>query len=152
MLDIEEHYALIERIYYGRYAAGVVASGGDPEDVLQSILLSLHIRNMGANPYDPERSSPSTYIYAVCKSVAMNQHDKRVRRWWEVEGVEQDAALEQAGSSSPAYSRLDIEGVADLAGLDAATVQLVIDGELDADDLQSLRDEEYDQSLLLAFA
>lgn len=92
-LDLEEHVGLVRRIYRGRFRARVVANGLDPDDVFQELLLSIHNRNNGRNPYDPTRSAPSSWIYQVCRSVTQNQIDKHRRRSWELLGYADDAAL-----------------------------------------------------------
>ena len=91
-LDLRVHELLVRRIYRRRWRGAVRAAGLDVDDVYQELLLSIERRNRGAHPYDPSRSSPSNWIFQVCRSVVVNQIAKARRRSWEVLGSSEDPA------------------------------------------------------------
>lgn len=145
MLNIEEHYNLIRRMFYGRWATKVRQAGLDPDDVFSDVLMGVHVGNQGNSPYDPERGAPSTYINQVCKTRVSNALDKRRRRYWEVLGDEDDAAQDPGGHYGD-YSAESVAGMAELMELDPATIQGIIDGEYSADEVLAWLDDEGDEA------
>ena len=71
--------ALIDRMFWARFAYKVTAIGRDPEDCLQEVYRGCLTRNQGTRPFDTEVSSLSNYGYIVIRSVTLNFLDA-VRR------------------------------------------------------------------------
>lgn len=97
MVDLSdpEQRALIERLFWARFAFKVRAIGRDPEDCLQEVYRGCLTRNKGTRPFDPAVSTLSTYGYIVCRSVTANFLDaaRRADARNGVVGRGQDAAL-----------------------------------------------------------
>lgn len=87
---------LVARLYYGRQAWRVEAVGLDPQDVLQDVYASIMRRNLGANPYDPRKAAPVTWLWLVIRSVTTNAVDaarkRRADGHEELLGIGEDAA------------------------------------------------------------
>lgn len=56
------------------------ASGMDPEDALQELIITLTARLQGSHPYDPKRGRFAGYCYLLTRSVLVNRVTKRKRR------------------------------------------------------------------------
>jgi RNA polymerase sigma factor (sigma-70 family) len=71
-IDIEAKYQDIKSIFYRHFAPICFKNKVDSEDVLQEVFLGLEIRNKGTCPFDPAKSSMSTYIVLVARGVVFN--------------------------------------------------------------------------------
>jgi len=83
---------LVRRIYWRRWAAVAASRGLDADEVYQEVWCAL--LNPRRAPYDPSRSSLSTWVYIVCRTTIHNVadgHRRRSRRW--PLGAEADVAV-----------------------------------------------------------
>lgn len=71
-IDIEAKYQDIKSIFYRHFAPICFKNKVDPEEVLQEVYYGLEIRNRGTCPFDPAKSSMSTYIVLVARGVVFN--------------------------------------------------------------------------------
>jgi RNA polymerase sigma factor (sigma-70 family) len=71
-IDVEAKYQDIKSIFYRHFAPICFKNKVDPEEVLQEVYYGLEIRNRGTCPFDPAKSSMSTYIVLVARGVVFN--------------------------------------------------------------------------------
>ena len=71
-IDFEAKYQDIKSIFYRHFAPICFKNKVDPEEVLQEVYYGLEIRNRGTCPFDPAKSSMSTYIVLVARGVVFN--------------------------------------------------------------------------------
>jgi RNA polymerase sigma factor (sigma-70 family) len=71
-IDVEAKYQDIKSIFYRHFAPICFKNKVDAEEVLQEVYYGLEIRNRGTCPFDPAKSSMSTYIVLVARGVVFN--------------------------------------------------------------------------------
>ncbi len=71
-IDVEAKYQDIKSIFYRHFAPICFKNKVDPEEVLQEVYYGLEVRNRGTCPFDPAKSSMSTYIVLVARGVVFN--------------------------------------------------------------------------------
>lgn len=79
-IDLRHRYEEVRKIIYKGFRGRILASGFDPEDVLQEVYLGLMVRNGGKCPWDARKSSFGHYIHMVTSCLLANYHRKEVRR------------------------------------------------------------------------
>jgi hypothetical protein len=75
-VDVEAKIDDIKSIFYKHFAKMCIQSKYDPEEMLQEIYLGILHRNKGNCPYDPAKSSLSTYIVMVSRCILFNIFNK----------------------------------------------------------------------------
>jgi len=75
-VDVEAKMDDIKSIFYKHFAKMCIQSKYDPEEMLQEIYLGILHRNKGNCPYDPAKSSLSTYIVMVSRCILFNIFNK----------------------------------------------------------------------------
>ena len=71
---------LLRRLYWARFSGRVAASGIDPEDGFQEIVVGLLTRQAGRSAYDPSRATLSGYLYLAMTGMTINMADREARR------------------------------------------------------------------------
>ncbi len=99
-LDVTKHLKVIRRMYGRHFAEKVRRAGLDEDDMMQTILQGILVRNQGKCPYDPSKAKVTTYLYMIMRGVVLNE-------------------LEKAGRFAAHYS---YAGEEDVASSDLATV------------------------------
>lgn len=74
--DITEHYGLVRRVFYAKFASRCATAGLDCDDVFQLVCMAIDRKDRGGKPYSPERSSRSNYVYVVSNSVVNHEMEK----------------------------------------------------------------------------
>lgn len=75
-VDVETKSEDIKSIFYKHFAKMCIQSKYDPEEMLQEIYLGILHRNKGNCPFDPAKSSLSTYIVMVSRCILFNIFNK----------------------------------------------------------------------------
>ena len=75
-VDVEAKANDIKSIFYKHFAKMCIQSKYDPEEMLQEIYLGILHRNKGNCPFDPAKSSLSTYIVMVSRCILFNIFNK----------------------------------------------------------------------------
>ena len=75
-VDVEAKSEDIKSIFYKHFAKMCIQSKYDPEEMLQEIYLGILHRNKGNCPFDPAKSSLSTYIVMVSRCILFNIFNK----------------------------------------------------------------------------
>lgn len=75
-IDLENRANEVRKLFYAGFGARCVASGYNPEDVLQEIYKGLIARNRGICPFDPRKSTFGHYVHMVCGCIIANYHRK----------------------------------------------------------------------------
>lgn len=75
-IDLENRANEVRKLFYAGFGARCVASGYNPEDVLQEIYKGLIARNRGICPFDPRKSTFGHYVHMVCGCILANYHRK----------------------------------------------------------------------------
>lgn len=78
-VDLDNRAHEVRKLFYAGFGARCVASGYNPEDVLQEIYKGLIARNRGICPFDPRKSSFGHYVHMVCGCIMANYHRKAKR-------------------------------------------------------------------------
>ena len=79
-IDLENRSDEVRKLFYAGFGARCVASGYNPEDVLQEIYKGLIARNRGICPFDPRKSSFGHYVHMVCGCIIANYHRKMKKK------------------------------------------------------------------------
>lgn len=91
-LSSAEHYALVKRIYQGRFSARIQAAGLDQDDTFQTLLEGLLRKSQSERSrWDPTRGSVSTWIYVALSGLVINLVQASERRR-AMTGDQQDVA------------------------------------------------------------
>jgi len=75
-VDVEAKANDIKSIFYKHFAKMCIQSKFEPEEMLQEIYLGILHRNKGNCPFDPAKSSLSTYIVMVSRCILFNIFNK----------------------------------------------------------------------------
>ncbi len=75
-VDVEAKANDIKSIFYKHFAKMCIQSKFEPEEMLQEIYLGILHRNKGNCPFDPSKSSLSTYIVMVSRCILFNIFNK----------------------------------------------------------------------------
>lgn len=75
-VDVETKSEDIKSVFYKHFAKMCIQSKYDPEEMLQEIYLGILHRNKGNCPFDPAKSSLSTYIVMVSRCILFNIFNK----------------------------------------------------------------------------
>ncbi len=75
-VDVEAKANDIKSIFYKHFAKMCIQSKYEPEEMLQEIYLGILHRNKGNCPFDPAKSSLSTYIVMVSRCILFNIFNK----------------------------------------------------------------------------
>lgn len=75
-IDLQNRSDEVRKLFYSGFGARCVASGYNPEDVLQEIYRGIIARNAGICPFDPKKSSFGHYVHMVCGCIVANYHRK----------------------------------------------------------------------------
>lgn len=78
-IDLVKRGHEVAKLFYAGFAGKLTGAGIDPEEVLQEVYRGILIRNKGACPWDPAKSSFSHYIHMVCSCIISNyfRHENR---------------------------------------------------------------------------
>lgn len=79
-IDLAARGGEVRKLFFSQFGGQVMASGLDPEDVLQEVYKGILIRNSGRCPFDVRKSSFGHYVYMVINCVLSNYRAKVVRR------------------------------------------------------------------------
>ena len=79
-IDLENRSDEVRKLFYAGFGSRCMASGYNPEDVLQEIYKGIIARNRGICPFDPRKSSFGHYVHMVCGCIIANYHRKMRKR------------------------------------------------------------------------
>ena len=75
MFNLDENYDMVHRIVKSKFHK----YNYDLEDLVQDVCMKIHRQNLGDNPYNPTKSSVTSYIYMVAQGIVTKAWDKSKR-------------------------------------------------------------------------
>ena len=131
-VDLERRGHEVAKLLFHGFGDKIRAASYDPDDVLQEVYKGVIIRNAGACPFDPRKSSFGHYVHMICNCVVSNFHRKqsRVRSMEQVGAVgyddgecgEVDVASDAARLPAKAYLGSEGERLEEMEEGDLMTV------------------------------
>lgn len=78
-IDLAKRGHEVAKLFYAGFAGKLMGAGIDPEEVLQEVYRGILVRNKGACPWDPRKSSFGHYVHMVCSCIISNyfRHENR---------------------------------------------------------------------------
>lgn len=78
-IDLAKRGHEVAKIFYAGFGGKLAGAGLDPEEVLQEVYRGILVRNKGACPWDPAKSSFGHYVHMVCSCIISNyfRHENR---------------------------------------------------------------------------
>ena len=87
-------YETAAKVFYSKFGQRLRQANVNVDDTFSRFLISILIRNAGANPYSPTKGGPSNWCFMVARSVCSHAIDRQVKRETvEVLGWKRDASL-----------------------------------------------------------
>jgi DNA-directed RNA polymerase specialized sigma24 family protein len=71
-VDLERRGIEVRKLFYAGFARKVLARGYQPDDVLQEVYKGILVRNGGACPFDPTKSSFAHYVCMIIECIWSN--------------------------------------------------------------------------------
>lgn len=106
-IDIVKRGHEVRKLLFAGFGRWIMASGYDPEDVLQDVFRGIVARNHGKCPFDATKASFGHYVFMICDCVLKNYHRRESRR----------REMEQVGMRAPVAMQEDAgaSGMVDVA-------------------------------------